>query len=209
MRTLTLRKHRSDGQETKKKILATAGVIFAEKGYYNTSSKDICEAAGVNAAAINYHFGGKDGLYEKIMEMTIQHFLARDFLHDLYQQPMTADEKLFTLVDHVLAGVLDKRSWHGRVWAREIMSPSPMSEKIINREASERVVIINNILFEALDKPEAFSELDSTYLFFTFMAPCLVLMIVSPHLPTPIQPLFSRPRSEIVEHIIQMVKKRF
>jgi AcrR family transcriptional regulator len=47
---------------TKDRIFVTAERLFAEKGLDGTSTRDITEAAGVNIAAVNYHFGSKEGL---------------------------------------------------------------------------------------------------------------------------------------------------
>src|SRR5437867_9871166 len=48
---------------TKEHLLEVAGQVFAEKGYEEASVRDICTKAGVNVAAVNYHFGGKEKLY--------------------------------------------------------------------------------------------------------------------------------------------------
>ena len=93
------RKGRADGEETKKRIFATAAELFAQRGYHNTSAKDICSAAGVNAAAINYHFNGKDGLYEQVFSAAIEHFLHLDFLQALDESHATAQDKLDELID--------------------------------------------------------------------------------------------------------------
>ncbi len=53
---------------TKSKIQEIAMRLFAEKGFEATSVRDIANAAEVNVAAINYHFGNKAGLYEDLME---------------------------------------------------------------------------------------------------------------------------------------------
>lgn len=44
--------------------LVSAGLrLFAEKGYEGASTREICEAAGVNISSIRYYFGDKAGLY--------------------------------------------------------------------------------------------------------------------------------------------------
>lgn len=46
---------RMDGRETEEKIIECAGQLIAEKGFASVTSKEICRAAGVNLAAVNYH----------------------------------------------------------------------------------------------------------------------------------------------------------
>ena len=58
-----MRAARKDGLATRERLLEVASAVFAEKGYRDTTVGEICERAGVNTAAINYHFGGKDELY--------------------------------------------------------------------------------------------------------------------------------------------------
>jgi len=54
--------------ETRLKILDTAERLFSEQGYAPVSLRHITAAAGVNLAAIHYHFGSKEELlYELVM----------------------------------------------------------------------------------------------------------------------------------------------
>ena len=53
---------------TPERILRAATHLFATKGYEGTSTKEICEAAGVNIAAIHYHFESKEALLRHILE---------------------------------------------------------------------------------------------------------------------------------------------
>ena len=54
---------RVDGVEARARLLYTALRLFAEKGFANTSTRELASAAGVNIAAISYYFGDKAGLY--------------------------------------------------------------------------------------------------------------------------------------------------
>jgi AcrR family transcriptional regulator len=53
--------------DTKKRILNAAERRFAERGYAATSLRSITAAAGVNLAAIHYHFHSKEGLLEAVI----------------------------------------------------------------------------------------------------------------------------------------------
>jgi AcrR family transcriptional regulator len=53
--------------DTKQRILDTAVRLIAEQGYAATSLRHIIAEAGVNLAAIHYHFGSKEELLEEII----------------------------------------------------------------------------------------------------------------------------------------------
>src|SRR4051812_27293179 len=58
--------------ETQKRLLEAAGQVFAEKGFQEATVRKICERAGANIAAINYHFGDKEQLYEAALRHAFQ-----------------------------------------------------------------------------------------------------------------------------------------
>ncbi|MDY6820819.1 MAG: TetR/AcrR family transcriptional regulator [Deferribacterota bacterium] len=53
---------------TKDKIIKNAAKLFAKQGFQKTTIKQIARDANVNIAAINYHFGSKYALIEKVVE---------------------------------------------------------------------------------------------------------------------------------------------
>lgn len=57
------RKTRSDGAQSRERLLLTAMRLFAEQGFGATSTRGIALAAGTNIASISYYFGDKAGLY--------------------------------------------------------------------------------------------------------------------------------------------------
>ncbi len=53
--------------DTKERILETAERSFAENGYAATSLRSIISEAGVNLAAVHYHFGSKEALLKAVI----------------------------------------------------------------------------------------------------------------------------------------------
>ncbi len=51
---------------TKVRILDATEQLVAEQGFDSVSLRDITNGAGVNVAAVNYHFGSKEKLYEAV-----------------------------------------------------------------------------------------------------------------------------------------------
>lgn len=59
---------------TADRILDTAEELFAERGFAETSLRTITSCAGVNLAAVNYHFGSKKALIQAVFERYLTPF---------------------------------------------------------------------------------------------------------------------------------------
>src|SRR5213593_2222540 len=53
--------------DTKTRILDAAEHLFMEHGFEATSLRSLTTAAGVNLAAVNYHFGSKEELFQAVL----------------------------------------------------------------------------------------------------------------------------------------------
>jgi AcrR family transcriptional regulator len=67
-----VRKAGDRGADSKELLLDAAEKLFAERGFAATSLRRITAEAGVNLAAVNYHFGSKEGLIEAVFERYIR-----------------------------------------------------------------------------------------------------------------------------------------
>lgn len=61
---------------SKKKIINSAIILFANKGFNSTTTREICKHAGVNLSLIPYYFGNKEGLYINIIDSIVNYGLA-------------------------------------------------------------------------------------------------------------------------------------
>src|SRR3989337_4182783 len=73
--------------ETRTRILDAAEELFMEDGFEGTSMRLLTAKAGVNLAAVNYHFGSKDALIEALFRrrldpMNAERIAALDRLED-------------------------------------------------------------------------------------------------------------------------------
>lgn len=62
---------RPGGDESRARIVEAAAQLFADRGFDGVSVRELAKRAGVNAAAVNYHFGGKEGLYHAVIRKLI------------------------------------------------------------------------------------------------------------------------------------------
>ncbi|MEU5339528.1 MULTISPECIES: TetR/AcrR family transcriptional regulator [unclassified Streptomyces] len=53
--------------ESRSRLIAAAGALFAEKGYRATRFEDVAQRAGISRGSIPWHFGNKAGLLEAVL----------------------------------------------------------------------------------------------------------------------------------------------
>jgi AcrR family transcriptional regulator len=58
--------------ETRERILEAACQCFARVGFHGTTTRGICDRAGVPLGSLHYHFGGKEALYVAVVESLLK-----------------------------------------------------------------------------------------------------------------------------------------
>jgi AcrR family transcriptional regulator len=86
--------------ETKEHILTVSLELFACFGFDGTSVRKISEKAGVNVAAINYHFGSKHNLYWAAMSHT--HNFLRDEMARKSEQAESVEDLIVLIYDFIV-----------------------------------------------------------------------------------------------------------
>jgi AcrR family transcriptional regulator len=61
------RRRRSDGEQTRSRVLQAAIDSILEKGYYRTSSNEIARRAGVTWGTLQHQFGSREGLLLEVL----------------------------------------------------------------------------------------------------------------------------------------------
>ena len=76
--------------DTRQRLLAAGLSVFSQHNYESATTRMIAEQAGVNLAAIPYHFGGKEGLYRATIQSIVDQFRAQ-ILPTVQQLRLTAE----------------------------------------------------------------------------------------------------------------------
>ena len=140
---------------TRRQLLESAGEVFAEVGFRNATVREICQRAGANVAAINYHFGDKETLYLEVLRYA--HVRALEKYPLLLNVPEDAppEKKLFAFVHSLLLRIFDKGpiSWHGRLMSREMIEPTPALDSLIEERIRPMSSVLWKVIGELLECP--------------------------------------------------------
>jgi AcrR family transcriptional regulator len=135
------------GDRARQQLLEAAGEVFAERGYAQATSKEICERAGMNCAAVNYHFGGFAQLYAETLAYAHQHLVAIEALTDIAASAVEPREKLRAYIALMLRRLArPATSWEMRLLSREIISPSPAREAFVKSEILPKLAVLRGII---------------------------------------------------------------
>jgi len=117
-------------EQTRSRLLDAAREVFSQRGFQGATVREICRRAEANGAAVNYHFGSKNGLLAE----------ALNFAPLAALQKANANEcpsiRLRLFIRDFMLMLLDEKnpSSQCRIMARELADPTPALDKIV-REA--------------------------------------------------------------------------
>jgi TetR/AcrR family transcriptional regulator, regulator of cefoperazone and chloramphenicol sensitivity len=137
---------------TREQLLAAAREVFAETGFHRATIREISRRAGANIAAVNYHFGDKEGLYAAVVLEAAR--VAREKYPEHFGLPPrpTPEQRLQAFVRSLLLRTLSSgpHAQHGKLLTRELIEPSPALDGIVRDDlqpmASSLLAIVRELL---------------------------------------------------------------
>jgi AcrR family transcriptional regulator len=141
---------------TRRRILVAAERLFAEGGIERTTMRAITREAGTNLAAVNYHFGSKDGLvkavFDDLARETARSRLKR--LDELRARKPGRPLPVRDIIDTFMAPYIGGDGRHGALLVRLILqhraTPTPVTRRIIAQHFDRLAEIFIAALAEAL-----------------------------------------------------------
>ncbi|MFE4710895.1 TetR/AcrR family transcriptional regulator [Paenibacillus sp. NPDC056722] len=172
-------KGRSDGEETKKRIVQNAAKLFVQKGYGAVTMNEVCVAAGVSKGSLYHHFPSKDELFlyvvEEDTELWLQNWdIKRAGIADLeerfyayaehcandFQNPLIrALEEYARIKDHTAE--IEERLWHmydDSLRACRDLVKEGINTHYLKADEPEDIVVILSGLLEGVGKVSEISR---------------------------------------------------
>lgn len=143
-------KRHENKEKTKQAILAAALKLFAEKGFYNTSTRAISRKAGIAEGTLFNYFETKEDLALYFFDREIDEGIAW-FESNPRMKRATLPEKLFAIIQNSLERLEPYEDFIGAVYLRALAPSSKLSGwRLQNQERHLRYLrFIQKILAEA------------------------------------------------------------
>src|SRR6201988_5231403 len=133
---------------TKPRILDAAEALFMEHGFEATSLRAITAAAGVNLAAVNYHFGTKEELFQAVLTRRLDPMnqeriaLLERVEREAGGKPPSCEKVLFAMLIPALRLARDEERGGKnflRVLGRAYADPAPFIRHFLSEQYAEMI----------------------------------------------------------------------
>ncbi len=126
-------------------------------------------------AAVNYHFGGKDGLYQQVLVEAHKQLVSIEELQHISGSNARARDKLARLLEHVLVRPPDHQHWGLRVLIHEVLAPSEHVPVLIRQAVRPKVGIVLGWVAEIVQLPVEHPAVQRAMAF--VLLPCMALLV--------------------------------
>lgn len=134
--------------DTRQRLIEAAGQVFSEQGFHAATVRQITERAGVNVAAINYHFRDKSELYAACLwaakctavEATGEWSCCSD----------VPEDRLRLFIDRMVRRMLnpDRPKWHHKLISREMLEPTGALDQLVEEGIRPDCVELESIIVD-------------------------------------------------------------
>jgi AcrR family transcriptional regulator len=128
-------------EQTRARLLAAAGTVFAERGYDRASLEDVAAAAGLTKGAVYSSFASKDEMFYALMSERIGERLQ--LVTTAIQRETSAEDVTREAAGGLAELMGSQADWHLlfiEFWARAVRSPQLREEFARHRRAAREVI---------------------------------------------------------------------
>ncbi len=161
-------------QDTRRKLIEAAGMTFAEYGFHKATVREITDRAGVNIAAINYHFRDKAELYAACLRAA--QCTAMEAAGEWQCASGVPKDRLRHFIDRMVRRLLNpnRPKWHHAIMNREMIQPTGALDQLVEQgirpDCRELQTIIEELTGGKLSRDRVF------LLGFSVVAQCLFFL---------------------------------
>lgn len=129
--------------------------LFAERGLYGVSVRELSQAAEANISMISYYFGGKEGLYSAVLQ---EQFASFDQIEEIRRQ---GAEPLEVIEGYVRWTIRRHRDnpYLLRFYTSELTNPTPCFATIVRPSIAKVIRILIDVVDDGINRRQFRQEL--------------------------------------------------
>jgi len=192
---------------TRARLLEAGCKVFADKGFRSATIAEICERAGANIAAVNYHFRDKETLYAEAWRLAFERSTRVHPPSGGVPPDAPARERLRGHVLSLIERVFDPETADFEIVHKELANPTGLLAEVMRECIEPMRRALGEIVRDLLG--EAATERDVELCRMSVMAQCMHVMIQERRRRSPdagpgceVPALDSDPE-EIADHIVR------
>ncbi|MCD8338739.1 MAG: TetR/AcrR family transcriptional regulator, partial [Burkholderiales bacterium] len=153
--------------------------LTALRGYNGVTSKEICEASGVNTALVSYYFGSRKQLHQEILRRAHDQLFSMEDILRIFELPLSPEEKLKEFLSHVFRREKNSATVQAvKIFFWELRFQSDALEPTLQTTVIPKLSILLQLGSQISGLPPDSIELRRTM--FLVMAPCIIAVMFPP-----------------------------
>ena len=202
-----MKKLRKDAVETRRRLLAAASEVFADKGFWETTHVEICRKARVNTAAVNYHFGSKENLYVEAWKHALAESVKAHPPDGGIGPEAPAARRLHGRILAFMHRMVDPNNHEVEIMHREMANPTGLLIKVLPQAWEPQRRAFRSIIRELLG--DEASEQQVVFCEMSLMGQCFgpMLHLRQPrpgsNIPRPPGPPVKFDVDELADHVVR------
>jgi AcrR family transcriptional regulator len=202
-----MRKQRKDARDTRRRLLAAAAEVFADKGFWEATHAQICKKAKTNTAAINYHFGSKENLYVEAWKDAFDKSVQAHPLDGGIAADAPAQERLYGRILAFMHRIADPDNREVEIVHKEMANPTGLLSEAMRQTVEPMRQDMRNLVQELLG--DGADEQQYRFCEMSIISQCFGPMLHLRHIkkepgaPLPGGPPMQFAVEDLADHIVQ------
>lgn len=139
---------------TKDRLLAAACEVFADKGFRDATVAEICNAAEANIAAVNYHFGGKETLYDAVWHHAFELASSAHPIDGSLPESPVLEDYIYSYANAILHRIFSESDTglFAKLLHHEMSTPTLALDRIANEALVPQTRFLGKVVHAALEQ---------------------------------------------------------
>jgi AcrR family transcriptional regulator len=141
-------------ETTKERLLTAACAVFADLGFRDATVAEICDAAQANIAAVNYHFGSKEALYDAVWRHVFELASAAYPIDASLPDDPALDDYIFSYANAILHRIFSETETglFAKLLHQEMSNPTLALERIAQEVLLPQTLFLGKVVHKALEQ---------------------------------------------------------